>query len=321
MSHDHSLSRGPVFLCIGPEKTGTTWLYENLKEHPKVFLPKKELRYFWARVHLPDETIIKRLTGSHWHYRDVRRYIKSRIRFYLTALKRMQIKHLCAASWDFRFLFFRHTDSWYMSLFKSDPEIVSGDITSLYYRLPEQELFRISTLLPDVRIVIILRNPIDRLWSKIKMVEHVHNERLPDHVSDEEYIKLINKECDADRSYAAFINSWKQYFPNGNIHIDFYDKLEESPVDFLKGICKFLNLDFCEFPQDTYTAVNRRINVGITKDLPDKVGVHLARLYKESIDEMCGDSDYYPYAQRWAGTCNRLLEKQKQLHDCELKRN
>ena len=92
---------GPDFLCIGPEKTGTTWLYKNLKKHPKVFLPKKELRYFWAQVYLPNETIIKRITSSHWHYRDLRRYFKRRLWFYINALGRMQLRHICAASWDF----------------------------------------------------------------------------------------------------------------------------------------------------------------------------------------------------------------------------
>lgn len=37
----------PDFLGIGVQKGGTTWLYENLRRHPDVFLPhKKELHFF-----------------------------------------------------------------------------------------------------------------------------------------------------------------------------------------------------------------------------------------------------------------------------------
>ena len=37
----------PDFLGIGAQKAGTTWLWENLRRHPEIFLPdKKELHYF-----------------------------------------------------------------------------------------------------------------------------------------------------------------------------------------------------------------------------------------------------------------------------------
>ena len=43
----------PDFLGIGAQKAGTTWLHENLRRHPELFLPEeKELHYFdrqWVR--------------------------------------------------------------------------------------------------------------------------------------------------------------------------------------------------------------------------------------------------------------------------------
>src|SRR5690606_11946368 len=42
----------PDFICIGAQKSGTTWLYENLKLHPDIFMPdKKELHYFNLNYH------------------------------------------------------------------------------------------------------------------------------------------------------------------------------------------------------------------------------------------------------------------------------
>ena len=44
---DLDLSVFPDFLIIGPQRTGTTWLHRNLKEHPQVFVPfQKEIYYF-----------------------------------------------------------------------------------------------------------------------------------------------------------------------------------------------------------------------------------------------------------------------------------
>src|SRR3954466_10680627 len=40
-------SAGPDFLCIGAQKGGTGWLYEQLRFHPDFWMPPlKELHYF-----------------------------------------------------------------------------------------------------------------------------------------------------------------------------------------------------------------------------------------------------------------------------------
>lgn len=40
-------TRAPDFLVIGAQKAGSTWLYQNLKLHPEVFMPAKvELVHF-----------------------------------------------------------------------------------------------------------------------------------------------------------------------------------------------------------------------------------------------------------------------------------
>ena len=37
----------PNFLCVGAQKAGTTTLYDILKQHPNIYLPKvKELHFF-----------------------------------------------------------------------------------------------------------------------------------------------------------------------------------------------------------------------------------------------------------------------------------
>src|SRR3954454_14322487 len=38
---------GPDFLCVGAQKAGTGWLYEQLRFHPDFWMPPvKELHYF-----------------------------------------------------------------------------------------------------------------------------------------------------------------------------------------------------------------------------------------------------------------------------------
>src|SRR2546423_15293863 len=41
------MSSGPDFLCIGAQRAGTGWLYEQLRNHPDFWMPPmKELHYF-----------------------------------------------------------------------------------------------------------------------------------------------------------------------------------------------------------------------------------------------------------------------------------
>ena len=40
------MSRLPDFICLGSQKSGTTWLYDELKRHSDIDLPDKELRRF-----------------------------------------------------------------------------------------------------------------------------------------------------------------------------------------------------------------------------------------------------------------------------------
>ena len=48
------ISKGRAFLGIGAARSGTTWLHENLRHHPQVWVPPaKELHYFDLLRHGP----------------------------------------------------------------------------------------------------------------------------------------------------------------------------------------------------------------------------------------------------------------------------
>lgn len=69
--------RKPNFLYIGPNKAGSTWLYEALRLHPEVFLaPAKELHYFdiyydlgpsWYYSHFKNANCSHRIVGEISH--------------------------------------------------------------------------------------------------------------------------------------------------------------------------------------------------------------------------------------------------------------
>ena len=48
------MTRPPEFICIGAQKAGTTWLYEQLRRHPQIHIPAKEMNVFLRDLPLDD---------------------------------------------------------------------------------------------------------------------------------------------------------------------------------------------------------------------------------------------------------------------------
>ena len=296
----------PNFLCIGLEKAGTSWLYQNLKQHPQVFLPPvKEIRFFWERFFLSDQNLAKRLTGSHWHYVLFQKYLRNRLRFYLKnggRLFLMEREILERLIWDLKYLFFPHTERWYSSLFKVEEYKITGDITPLYFQLPEEEIHRISKSFPDLKIIILLRNPIDRAWSKAKMNLCKHRSREFEEVKAEEFYSHFDEVFDNLSSYTALICLWEKYFPQENVHVNFYDKLVQAPLTFLTDICNFLNIEVSHIPDSVRENLSNRVNQGLDISIPKEYLNHLVKLYSNCIEETYR---YYelssnePYPRGW----------------------
>lgn len=71
--------------------------------------------------------------------------------------------------WYIRFVFMPRTDRWYQSLFASAAGRIAGEVTAAYARLPTREIARIHAIMPEAKMIYILRNPIERTWSEAAM--------------------------------------------------------------------------------------------------------------------------------------------------------
>lgn len=138
---------GPGFVCIGAQKGGTIWLYENLNKHLEVWMPPiKEIHYF-NRLCVND-----RLLG----YWTVPR--SHRIKQIFNALIKLNVKDL---RWMLHYYEFSMTSRSYLELFseKYTDNYISGDITPAYSTLEERGVrFTSKVLDKDVPVLLIIRN-------------------------------------------------------------------------------------------------------------------------------------------------------------------
>lgn len=47
----------PDFLIIGPQRTGTSWLAENLRSHPQIFFTRPKELFFFDLLNKPNHLL------------------------------------------------------------------------------------------------------------------------------------------------------------------------------------------------------------------------------------------------------------------------
>ena len=271
---------GPSFIGVGPERTGTTWIYQQLRKHPKVQLPPiKELRYFWEKENFPNENVFSRMnTKVSWHRKQYAEYAKERYKNLVHSPKTALFTNFNRLLWDLRYLVLPHDDRWYLSCFQTSKESISGEISPQYFFLPETRIRKISTLLPHCKILISLRRPIDWVWSFADLISR--NGFLQDKYGNvDAFIDSKITAC----SYSKALANWKEAYSDSQILILFYEHLRNDPWQYYKRICDFLEI----FPDaDLESGVKRRVNPGSQKPPPEWVAKKIKAAWREDIQEL-----------------------------------
>jgi sulfotransferase family protein len=234
----------PDFICIGPTKTGTSWLHISLNKLPQVDMPRaKELRFYWGLgdprkrfVDTPVGGIEKRLGKMNLKWR--RKYlgiIKKRIK---TGEDKLAFQSIV---WDLKYILFPQTITWYQSLFAKNK--ISGDIDGGYYYFDEEVISRIRKHVPGVKIILILREPVERHWSQLRMwAYHLRGVDLATKTEDQ-IVRRFRKILNDTPAYSDVVKLWRKNFSEEQFYIAYYDDLKKNPREYFDRICDFLGLD------------------------------------------------------------------------------
>jgi hypothetical protein len=271
--------RGPDFIGVGPGKTGTSWIHNHLRTHPNViFPPLRELRYFWENANFPHRKFPQRLSRedpSFTHqYRDYFRHFLKRFsrnpgRLFTNARR---------LAWDWRYLFAEHSDNWYLGSFERKDGFVCGEISPQYYFLEEEEIKHMHDLLPNVQIIISLREPTDWFWSLFRMHHPDYRQQRNDHVF-EAFLTATR----AGSSFSGALRRWKKHFSGERLLVLFYDELSSSPWHYYSKICGFLAIepDRARLPQ-----LAERVNRGDDHQLPDDFKKKIQSAWRDDVEDL-----------------------------------
>jgi len=296
----------PDFLGIGGARCGSTWLYENLQKHSEIWMPpRKEIHYFDRSPSYPspnwlaESNPLKRLFGKSSNSRKFRYHL-------IKAFGADIIKNRSRLFWDINYYFRHVNDAWYASLFLPGKNKVKGECTPAYSILRSSDVARIKKIMPQLKIIYLLRNPIDRTWSQLRKNRQAI-------LSQEKIKQIINTNDVALRNdYFRTIRVWREHFSNNQIFIGFYDDIINKPNELLTNIYNFLEVKVNQNIKSAKLAY-KRVNEAPKKNIPDEIKVYLAEkllLYIKDLSETFGGP-----AKKWHSDAESIL------HDYALNNN
>lgn len=240
----------PNFIGIGAQRAGTTWLYERLREQPGVFLPaQKELHFFDER---PDFSGYQGLGKP-----GQRKYFDPND----------------AAAWP-----------WYQAQFEPGRGFaVRGEITPFYATLSNARVALMAQELPDLKIVYVIRDPVQRAWSGFKLfwfLETKHRECALD--NDEIRKTIMHPAKLVHGDYRRNTAAYESVFPADRIIYLFYDDLVREPAALLAKLFGFLGIESNQVRAEKTDA--GPVNKTPAFPLPAEIERELSAYYADQLD-------------------------------------
>jgi hypothetical protein len=225
---------GPDFICIGMPKAATSWLYDQLSHHRDFWMPPvKELHYLDRSI--PKLKNSKRLLED-WEAMSARAEQEG---FPWGERERAFLEEVVSCAGEARDM------GRYGRLFRHKGNLLSGDISPGYCTIEDDVIGEIAATLPQTKIVLLVREPIARVWSRVCMAERdgkFDAALLDDPLKFAEYIRA-SRSIHAKSFASAIVRRWSSHYAEGRFGVFLFDDIVRRPAETLREILSFVGAD------------------------------------------------------------------------------
>ena len=219
------MTRLPSFLLIGAAKSGTTSFHEYLKQHPEIFVSRrKEPNYFAFQGRTPD------FRGPDDEHRRRFRGLEKRLR-----VAKYQESIVTAEG--------------YQRLFARAGSAAAVGESSVSYMFIPEAAGRIREALPEVALLALLRNPVDRAYSKFLQFRRDGLEPIADFAAaldaEEERVRRRWSPTWYYRRRGLYFEQLERYFARfarERILVLLYDDFAADPAAVMRRTFAFLGV-------------------------------------------------------------------------------
>ena len=151
--------------------------------------------------------------------------------------------------------------------------------------MPVERIRFIQKIMPDVKLIIILRNPIYRMWAATRRAfAKMPGKRLEDATEEEVMASFRFPPRRENNNFPRILDNWWSVFPREQFCVCFFEEVLYEPQKLLQRIFSFLevstDVDWEKFP---YKKV---INKNPEMPISDKYRVFLEKVYARDIKEL-----------------------------------
>ena len=178
--------------------------------------------------------------------------------------------------------------AWYREQFRVDGEpveqAVRGEISPSYSMLSRPTLERIRELLPGIRLVLTIRNPVERCWSHFLLEASGYKRGRVDDIPTGRALRHFERRRVRARSdYPRMIRNYRAVFGKEALLIQKFDELSIDPDRFLANILEHIGAD----PDWKMPSASRdRVYANQPSEMPDVVRWYLADQWLASVREL-----------------------------------
>lgn len=262
-----------LFLCVGAQKSGTTWLYVQLDDHPDIaFADVKEIHYF-NTIHNGSILLSARKVE---HLKRLINNNKGALERYFTNLSMGRkvdpnIKKLLSSV----------DDNWYMELFKNNIKKYAADFSPEYALLPKEGLENVKRVSQNQKIIFLMRDPVARTKSAIQYFFQTQGIE-PDQINEEMIWDVSKKDFIVNLSkYEHTIRLLKSEFKENQLKFMFFEEIMADKQTAIDEICEFLDIKKVKLVEDkAEEKVNFSKKIKFPEELENELKSQLINTYR-----------------------------------------
>lgn len=165
----------------------------------------------------------------------------------------------------------------------AEPTCRQGEITPAYALLDVDTIGRLHALNPALRIVFMLRHPIERAWSAALMALQRADLAI-DEASDAWFLDHFRSRGSLGRGdYETTLRRWRSVFPHEQLLVLLHEDIAARPSELLRRCARHLAIDPAPFEALPAQVLGQRVFAGAGHPIRASLRAALCELYRPRL--------------------------------------
>jgi hypothetical protein len=132
----------------------------------------------------------------------------------------------------------------WLDLFGEAPAgVKQGEITPSYAILPDNVVAEVAAAVPEARLFLSIRNPLERSWSAA-LLFLARCQMDPAEASDAWFLDVVGSwRCRAKSTFSPTIDTWRLAFGEDRLHLIVHDDISTDPSSVMRDLATHIGVD------------------------------------------------------------------------------